>query len=75
MKFFDIGANLTDPVFKGIYRGKQKHPSDFDDILKRAADVGLVGYLITGLISSNPAIEEFRLVFVNSCSHVAKNNK
>jgi len=48
MKFFDIGANLTDPVFQGVYRGSQKHRSDFDDIMNRGKEVGLVGHMITG---------------------------
>ena len=47
-KYFDIGANLTDPVFVGIYRGKEKHRNDFEDIIKRGEDVGLSGYLVTG---------------------------
>ena len=48
MKYFDIGANLTDPVFVGLYRGKQKHESDFDDIMARAKEVGVVGHMVTG---------------------------
>ena len=47
-KFFDIGANLTDPVFTGIYRGSQKHENDFEAILERADKSGLKGYLVTG---------------------------
>ena len=47
-KYFDIGANLTDPVFNGIYRGKEKHPDDFEAIMSRAKEVGLRGYLVTG---------------------------
>ena len=48
MKFFDIGANLTDPVFTGVYRGKQKHDNDFEAIMERAKEVGMVGHMITG---------------------------
>lgn len=48
LRLIDIGANLTDPMFQGIYHGRQAHPSDFDDVLKRAFDVGLEKIIVTG---------------------------
>ena len=47
MKFIDIGANLTDPVFTGTYRGKRKHESDFSDMLQRATAIGLDKVIVT----------------------------
>lgn len=35
-KFVDIGANLLDPMFVGVYRDKPRHESDLDDVLERA---------------------------------------
>lgn len=43
----DIGANLTDGMFQGIYNGTQKHPNDLDIVLKRSWTTGLDKIIIT----------------------------
>ena len=48
MKLIDIGVNLTDPMFRGIYRDKKKHEDDFDDILKRSMESGVEKMIVTG---------------------------
>ncbi|KAL2867899.1 3'-5'-exodeoxyribonuclease [Aspergillus lucknowensis] len=48
LKYVDIGINLSDPVFKGNYHGKQVHDNDLDDIIQRARDVGCQKFMVTG---------------------------
>ncbi|KAI8879492.1 Mg-dependent DNase [Backusella circina FSU 941] len=59
MKFIDIGANMTDPMFRGIYREKQAHADDLSLILQRAKDAHVEKIIITGtnLEESQEAID------------------
>lgn len=57
-KFIDIGANLTDSMFSGVYNGSQKHPPDLDQVLARSFRIGLEKIIVTAgkssiLFSSN----------------------
>eukprot|EP00040_Diaphanoeca_grandis_P007597 m.41552 g.41552 ORF g.41552 m.41552 type:complete len:392 (+) comp18852_c0_seq1:84-1259(+) len=47
-KFVDIGANLTDPRYQGVYRDKVVHAPDFDAVLQRSWNVGLEKIIVTG---------------------------
>lgn len=46
-KFIDIGANLTDLMFSGIYNGSQKHTGDLREVLLRAYNAGLEKIIVT----------------------------
>lgn len=47
LEYVDIGCNLTDPQYRGVYRDKQKHKEDLLTVLKRGADVGVTRMVIT----------------------------
>lgn len=47
-KYYDIGLNLTDDMFHGIYHGKNQHEPDIVNILKRAHERHVQTALITG---------------------------
>ncbi|BFG06175.1 putative deoxyribonuclease TATDN1 [Drosophila madeirensis] len=47
LKYIDIGANLTDPMFQGCYGGTQKHAADLDIVLQRAWQQGMQKIIVT----------------------------
>lgn len=48
LRYVDIGINLGDPVYRGIYHGKQGHEDDLEDVIQRALDAGCTKMMITG---------------------------
>ena len=45
--FIDIGANLLDEMYQGIYRGKERHDKDLERVLQRAFDQNVQTIIIT----------------------------
>ncbi|KAH9419572.1 deoxyribonuclease TATDN1 [Dermatophagoides pteronyssinus] len=58
-KFIDIGANLTDFMFQGIYYNRNHHVADIQNVIKRSKEMGLEKIMITGgsLNDSRQALE------------------
>ncbi|KAK4700064.1 TatD DNase family protein, partial [Phenoliferia sp. Uapishka_3] len=58
-RLIDIGSNLSDPVFRGVYREKRVHANDWLDIVERARNAGVVGQILTGdcLAGSKESLE------------------
>ncbi|KAI9889648.1 MAG: hypothetical protein M1814_005049 [Vezdaea aestivalis] len=48
LKYIDVGINLTDPVYRGVYHGKRAHQDDFLSMLSRAREAGCAKLMITG---------------------------
>jgi TatD DNase family protein len=48
LNYSQVGINLTDPVFRGSYHGKQAHEADLDDVIQRAVDAGCLKMMVTG---------------------------
>jgi TatD DNase family protein len=65
LSFVDIGANLLDECFtEGTYFGKKRHEPDWDEIMERAAKVGVTHLILTAgtLDDSRRALELVRLL-------------
>jgi TatD DNase family protein len=63
LRFVDIGANLLDGRFtKGIYHDKQRHEPDFDQVVERAAKIGVKHIIMTAgsVDESANAVREVR---------------
>lgn len=47
-RYYDIGLNLTDPMYRGVYNGKQYHGADVHTVISRAFERGVKAALLTG---------------------------
>ncbi|KAJ5079385.1 deoxyribonuclease tatdn1-related [Anaeramoeba ignava] len=59
LRFIDIGANLTDQNYYGIYQKKKVHESDLESVFERSLFYGVEKTIVTGatLNSSQKAFE------------------
>lgn len=64
LSFIDIGANLLDPMFRGVYRDKVRHPSDWDQVLQRSWDNHVEKIVVTA-----GSLEESREALAVARSH------
>lgn len=65
-EWLQIGINLSDPIFQGVYHGKKAHDNDLPQIVERALGAGCRKLMVTGsdLEESQKAIdlaEQYRM--------------
>lgn len=62
LRLFDIGANLLDSMYEGVYHGKKAHDADLHHVLARAAAAGVEDVMITAgsLAESRNAVQLVR---------------
>ena len=46
-RYFEIGANLLDDMYRGVYHGKQRHQEDIMDVMERAREAGVQRLILT----------------------------
>ncbi|KHJ33470.1 putative deoxyribonuclease tatd [Erysiphe necator] len=67
-RFVDIGINLTDPVYQGIYNGKSRHPPDLSSVITRAQRYNCDKLIVTGSdISSSQEAVRLAREYPNIC--------
>lgn len=72
-KFIDIGANLTDSMFQGHYRGNVKHIPDLENVILRGKKCGVGSIMLTvgsvhDIKKSFDIIDEFKDVVNIKCT-------
>ncbi|KAI9877719.1 MAG: hypothetical protein M1830_003031 [Pleopsidium flavum] len=70
LRYADVGINLGDPIFRGVYHGKKAHEDDLEDVLQRAVEVGCRKLMVTGsdLEESRKAVQLAKDHRVHPCS-------
>ncbi|VEL24127.1 unnamed protein product, partial [Protopolystoma xenopodis] len=48
LRFIDIGVNLADMMFRGVYNCSKAHDSDITEVINRAFGMGMTKMIITG---------------------------
>ena len=61
LQLCDIGLNLSDPMFRGVYNSRQCHPDDLELVLARALSMGVSRSILTGTTIED-SIESLQLV-------------
>lgn len=70
-KYFDVGVNITDPMFSGDYHGRKHHRNDTLDVLQKAFRHHVTDVLLTG---SSLAESKRTIEIVNSLKERTSDN-
>ena len=55
----DIGANLADMQYRGVYNGKKKHEPDIDIVIERAISFKFQEQVLDRIIVTSGDLEDF----------------